>query len=194
MKILNLACSSHRPPPPFINVDILRNFLNIGSSERTTIDNERNYVDANLLNDLPFEDDSCEGVMILHFIEHLNVHLSLKLLKEALRVLVKDGILLVSVPDASYFRKVYDKDTPENILDLFGESGCYGYEKFFDLALFFHEHHQVLTEDSLWCLMKKSGCKNIYTNSEFATDNEASVLMKKEINRPKFSTVLWAVK
>lgn len=205
MIILNLACNGHRPTPPFINIDILHTQLLSGTEERQNLDKETNYIEHDLLKEVPFEDNSCEGVFISHFLEHLDAQQSVKLIQESLRVLKPNGLLMISVPDASYFKSVYYEDSKENSMNLFGEAiwdWCVDgknmgpFKSFFDYALFYHEHKQVLTFDSLWCLMTKGGCTNVYRNIAVQDDIDHEVLrlMSREINRLKFSLVLWAVK
>lgn len=201
MKLLNLACNGCRLPEPFINIDILRTQLKLGTPERTNLDAELNYVEADLLKGIPFPDNSCDGILISHFIEHLDIKESVELLKDAYRVLVPNGYIFVSVPDTSYFRKVYNDDNKENAISLFGETINHWdvdgkivgpFEKFFDYALFHHEHKQVLTEDSLWALMVKSGFDPQVVNDE--TEGDCYNLLKSGLNRHKFSLILWAVK
>ena len=201
MKILNLACNGCRLPEPFINIDILRTQLKLGTPERTNLDAESNYVEADLLKGIPFPDNSCDGILISHFIEHLDIHESVELLKEAYRVLSPSGYIIVSVPDTSYFRKVYNDDNKENAISLFGEpinnwdiDGRTGgpFHKFFDFALFHHEHKQILTTDSLWALMVKSGFDPQVISNGIEADSYK--LLKSALNRHKFSLILWAIK
>lgn len=201
MKLLNLACNGCRLPEPFINIDILRTQLKLGTPERTNLDAESNYVEADLLKGIPFLDNSCDGILISHFIEHLDIHESVELLKDAYRVLIPNGYIIVSVPDTSYFRKVYNEDNKENAVSLFGEPINHWdidgqivgpFNKFFDFALFHYEHKQILTTDSLWALMVKSGFNPQSINNEI--DAIPYNLLKSALNRPKFSLILFAVK
>lgn len=201
MKLLNLACNGHRPPEPFINIDILRTQLHLGTPERHNLDQETNYIEHNLVNGIPFEDNSCDGIFASHFIEHLDAQESVSLFRECYRVLVPGGILVVSVPDATYFRSVYDKDNVENSIDLFGEPiHCWNvngeivgpFNKFFDYALFHHEHKQILTEDGLWALMVKGGFANASTS--FDSERAEFPILKDALNRSKFSLVMWGTK
>lgn len=209
MQILNLACNGHRPPPPFINVDVLRSQLKPGTPERRNLDAELNYLDHDLRRGVPFAADTIDGILCSHFIEHLDAIESVAFLQECRRVLRPGHPILVSVPDASYFREVHARDTPENALALFGE-GIYDWEvagkrvgpfhSFFDYALFHHEHKQVLTADSLWCLLVKAGFPPADVSmppagGRLSADAECVFnLMAGELNRPKFSLVLWAKK
>lgn len=68
---------------------------------------------------LPFSDNSCKGIHVEHFIEHLDPSDELPFfLKDCLRCLEKDGVLRVIVPDASLYIKAYTTegwDMLENI-------------------------------------------------------------------------------
>lgn len=202
MKILNLACNGHRPSEPFVNVDILHTQLLPGTAERNNLNAETNYIEHDLLKPLPFENSSCDGILVSHFLEHLHIFQSVDLIKECHRVLISDGVFVASVPDGSYFRKVYDEDSRETAKELFGEPIVDPLDgiKFFDYALFYHEHRQILTEDSLWCLMRKGGFRDIWRYvlpikmSDSKHKIETYDKMIGELNRLKFSIVMWAVK
>src|SRR5687767_9443839 len=137
MILVNLGCGGARYPEPWINVDTLRDQLKPGTPERTNLDAEPNYIEADLRNPLPFADNSVDGILLQHVIEHFACHDAVKLLAECRRVLVVGGIVVVSVPDAEYFLRVLGDDTRENAVELFGEPISEPqYERFFDYALF----------------------------------------------------------
>lgn len=73
--------------------------------------------------------------------------------------MLKDGgVLRVSVPDATVFRDNYPYDNAANAIKLFGEPlADPNFDTFMGWALFFHEHKQVFTEDSLWCSLVDAG-------------------------------------
>ena len=110
MRILNLACSAYRPPEPFINIDILKSIFPESTKEREQIDAEQNYVEHDLTKGIPFEDNSCDGIFLSHFVEHLDAQQAVSLIKECKRVLMPGGVMVVSVPDATYFKNVYPRD------------------------------------------------------------------------------------
>ena len=59
-----------------------------------------------------------------------------------------------------------------------------------EAALFFEEHKQVLTEDSLWCILTMGGFTGI---SKSCTGSVADIMLNA-LNRNIFSVTLWAVK
>jgi hypothetical protein len=112
------------------------------------------------------EGRSVEGVLMNHVLEHLDCQEALLTLKEAYRVLLPGGVLRVGVPDASVFRRNFPEDCVENVQRLFGSGEALdpnGPKKtFMDGALFFKEHRQVFTEDSLWCHLANAGFRQIW--------------------------------
>jgi predicted SAM-dependent methyltransferase len=120
------------------------------------------------------------------------------------RVLKPGGVLLVSVPDASYFRKVHDEDTVENAERLFGEPIHLpdGETTFFGYGLWNRWHKAILTEDALWAYFVRAGFKDVMTLmrtylehvQQSETANGTMENMVKQLNRIPFSLVMCAVK
>lgn len=194
MKILNVGCGGVRPGPPFVNVDTLRSQLAIGAPERVNLDREENYVDFDISFGLPFPPDSFDAACLIHVVEHFDCHMAVKVLESCYRVLKPGGLLVVSVPDAKYFLSVHDLDTPERAVELFGEPIHDKWQKsFFDYALFHREHKQILSSDSLECLLLKAGfgSDSIY---DFEAETEAATEIRKIMNRQCFSIELSAEK
>lgn len=192
MRILNLACSAYRPPEPFINIDILKSQFPETTREREQIDAEQNYIEHDLTTGIPFEDNSCDGIFLSHFVEHLDVQQAVRLIKECKRVLIPGGLMVVSVPDATYFREVYPRDKNENWPELFEVTDKGNpIPTFMEAALFFEEHKQVLTEDSLWCILTMGG----FRETEIL-DSEVKEILKDSLldNRNKFSLIKWVIK
>lgn len=166
MNLLNLACGGVRPQEPhWTNLDQLRSVLKPGTPERINLDLEKNYLDADITLPLPFSDNTFDAALASHCVEHLTAHAAAKFLGECRRILKPGGLLVVSVPDAEYFLKVYDRDTPKNAVELFGEPISKDepwQPNFFSYALFQEGHQMILTESSLRCLLLKSGFKDIY--------------------------------
>ena len=200
MKILNLGCGYPRLQKPFLNLDNLHSFLLPGTPERSNLDAEGNYVNHDVSKGrLPFNDNTFEGILASHFFEHFHCQDAVKIMKECFRVLRPGGVLVVSVPDASYFRKVYHQDTKENCVELFGEpmSPEHPDPNFFTCALWFNEHFGILTEDSLWAYLIRAGFKdeNVKrTLPESDILNEAEGVIRQNLNRPLFSLVMSATK
>lgn len=200
MRLLNLGAGNVRPPPPFINLDTLHSELAPGTPERKQLDLESNYINHDIRSPLPFPDNYFSGLLCSHCLEHFDVLGGTALLKECLRVLESGGYIMVSVPDASYHRKVYSLDNKSNCLEIFGETIPESEPKqtFLEYALFFTVHLTVYCEDSLWAMLVNAGFRNdgIWKCSGEAGFNHAEItnLMHAQLNRRKFSLVMVATK
>lgn len=198
MKLLNVGCGGNRPQDPhWWNIDCLRNILALGTPERMHLDAEPRYIDHDLREGLPFGNDLFDALLISHVVEHFSAHGAAALLGDCRRILKPGGLLVVSVPDAEYFLKVYDRDTPENAVELFGEPISESWQKsFFDYALFKNDHMQVLTLGSLQCLLIKAGFRteDIRHYSSALSNSDVESEIGKIMNRRKFSVELAAIK
>lgn len=179
-------------PEPWINVDTLREQLKPGTPERINLDAEPNYIEADLRNPLPFADNTVDGILLQHVIEHLDCHASVKLLSECRRVLAVGGIVVVSVPDAEYFLRVLNEDTRENAIELFGEPISEPqYQRFFDYGLLHRDHIQILTHESLHCLVVGAGFRDSEIGYLGSLD---APHITDRLNRRMFSAVIMASK
>lgn len=196
MHLLNVGCGSNRPGPPWTNIDQLHSTLAVGTPERTALDKESNYVDFDISFGLPFPEDSFDGLLISHVLEHFDCHGAVKVLESCHRVLKPGGLLVVSVPDAHYFLSVFYEDTPERAVELFGEPIHDAWQKsFFSYALFHAAHKAILTESSLWCLLLAAGFRTIMPiMAGTKLSNPAMEEIEKVMNRRRFSLELAAVK
>jgi predicted SAM-dependent methyltransferase len=200
MKLANLGCGSQRP----LNVE----WTNVDSWEDGghQID-EPNFVFHDLRNPLPFADGSYDAVLASHLIEHMDCQDGLKLFREAKRILKPGGIFMVSVPDASYFRKVYPEDRNENWPRLFEVSDPPNpIPTFFEAALWFGVHKAILTEDALWAYFIRAGFKDPVNTRYDASDDAITLSRPREaipevwnqlaaqLNRLKFSLIMSALK
>ena len=146
--LINAGCGGERPGAPWVNIDIR------GESCGD------NFVCCDLQQRWPFDDESIDGVLISHFLEHFDCAEGVAMLREAHRVLKKNGCVRILVPSASYHRKVYGEDVADphnNAVRLFGEQIFGPYKSFMDYALFWPEHKMCFTEDSLWCMLVQAG-------------------------------------
>lgn len=162
MKLANLGAGGTRPQDEhWWNVDQLHDVLKPGTPERAQLDREPRYLNANLLDGLPFADNELDGLMAAHVLEHFSLHDSVKVLRECHRILKPGGVMMVSVPDAAVFRKHHYEDTVENAERIFGEPIYLGDGEttFMNYAGFTHNHLQLFTEDSMWCCMTRAGFK-----------------------------------
>jgi len=161
VKLLNLGCGNSRIiSPDWINLDQLFAHLPEGSPERINLLSEGSqYIDHDILaGPMPFPNDHFDGILASHFFEHFDIQQSLSILAECHRVMLPNAALFVSVPDASYFRKVYPEDRNENWQRLFGQTDpANPIPTFMEAALFFNEHRMLFTIDALWCLLTRAG-------------------------------------
>lgn len=198
MTILNVGAGAMRLPRPFINLDNLREQLAVGTRERHMLDLEENYVEHTIgSSPLPFPDNSFTAVALFHCLEHFEAQEGLSLLKDILRVLEPGGRILVSVPDASYFRKVFQEDRNENWPRLFDVSDPPNpIPTWHEAALWFDQHRVILTEDAVWSYLTMAGYMGIERLDSFTleTDDDALRAMHKELNRRIFSLVMKATK
>ena len=95
------------------------------------------HIPVNLLEKLPFKNESYEGVYTEHTLEHLNPFQAIHLLKEINRIIKPNGFLRIVVPDLDY----YISNT------------------FIENENFKHFH---TTAESFWNLTQNWGHKNIY--------------------------------
>jgi predicted SAM-dependent methyltransferase len=196
MKLLNIGCGETRPGEPWVNVDHFSALFEPSSPEWKQIAACPNYVDADITKRLPFDDGSVDGVLLSHVLEHFDAPQGLALLVEAYRVLKPGGIVLVSVPNASYFREVYPEDRNENWPRLFETTDPKNtIPTFFEAALWFNEHKAILTEDAVWCYLKRAGFSPSPVPDYLSGAHDAVVVaMTEQLNRRIFSVEMVGVK
>jgi ubiquinone/menaquinone biosynthesis C-methylase UbiE len=198
MKLLNVGCGGHRPPEPWTNLDTLRRSLKEGSPERTNLDAELNYVECDLLlQSIPFRDEWFDGILLQHVLEHFSCHETTEVLYKCRAVLKKGGVLVASVPNVDYFEMVHTGDTKENAVQIFGESISGDWQdsqcnSFFDYALFHRQHKQILNQSGLWALLRRSGFEHGHICDD--ARNKVADEVAKQLNRLKFSAILYAYK
>lgn len=187
--LLNLGCGGNRPPEAYwINIDNLHAiFPDPSVPERINMDAESNYKNADLSKGIPFPDSTVDGILCSHLLEHLNCQESVSLLRECRRVLKPNGVLRISLPDPNKFYTL----TCKGLTD-WGEPNP-SKMSFMEYALFFAEHKQLISKESLYCMLLVSGfspeniTESTYKNS--LLDNLASL-----DNRPVFSAFYEIVK
>lgn len=200
MKFLNLACGAVRPQSEeWINLDSLFQILPFGIPARTNLQNEPNYVEADLRNPLPLPSCEFDGILASHVFEHLTAISCREVVAQCHRCLKTGGVLLVSVPDASYHRQVYKRDVPANTKELFDETIPDSEPKrtFLEYALFFLDHRQVFCEDALWATLVNGGFDSNFVNRISPTETPGDPVLAKMhelLNRRKFSLVMTAQK
>jgi len=201
MKILNVGAGSVRPQSPdWVNLDNLRTQLPPGSGARINLDAEPNYVEHDLSRyQMPFPDDHFDGILMAHCLEHFPAQKGVALMEDCRRMLKPEGVLLISVPDASYFRNVYDRDENKNWPELFDTTDPNNtIPTFFKAALWFEQHDVILTEDALWAYFVRAGFQpdNLerHTTSFVFNDPHPLTSMLAKLDRWKFSLVMAATK
>lgn len=184
MKLLNLGCGGDRVvSDEWVNIDDLYWQFPADGPERAALNAEPNFINFLIGSEpLPFEAESFDGILASHFFEHFDAQEAVKIMKDCFRVLKRDGVLLVSVPNASYFRNVYPDDRNENWPRLFDVSDPPNpIPTFFEAALWFEQHKAIFTEDSLWCYLRYAG----FHPEPISTELPAQ--LAERLNRRKFS-------
>ena len=92
MKILNLGCG-HVVVKDWVNVDIDSNFPNVHKMD--------------FLNGLDFPDNTFDSVYMSHVLEHIPLSYISRVMCEVKRVLKKDGVLRIVVPDLEEMARSY---------------------------------------------------------------------------------------
>jgi predicted SAM-dependent methyltransferase len=194
MKLLNLGCGATRPKgPEWVNLDNLHaQFPDPEKHERAELDREPNYVNFEVLSGpLPFADETFDGVLASHFFEHFDCQEALSIMLDCKRVLKSGGDLLVSVPDAEYFLRVYDRDRNENWQELFGVTDPKNpIPTFFEAALWFSEHKAIIDSTVLRSYFTRANLIILGVNET----SLAVSAMSHHLNREPFSLVLSAYK
>lgn len=204
MKLLNLCAGANRDQSEcWYNLDQLHPVLSVGTPERQQLDSEVRYTEHDVLAEpLPYPPDHFDAVLASHCVEHWDIHEATRVMGECRRVLKPNGLLLVSVPDASYFRLVHSQDTVENAVRVFGEPIHLpdGEITFLGYGLFNRFHKALLTVDSLWCYFIRAGFKDGHIrhlkNWELQEDsnNPSLEAMKPLLNRLPFSLLIVGIK
>ena len=200
MKILNVGCGATRPKSDelvqWTNIDNLHWQLPEDGAARQALDGEANYLEHDIANRLPFADSTFDGVLLSHVLEHFDAQQGLQLLCECKRVLNAQGEIVISVPDASYFRRVYPRDKNENWQELFEVTDVNNpIPTFFEAALWFDQHLAIMTEDSLWAYLKMAGFHDMHLlDKGIPWEGSSTEAMCKQLNRQIFSLDVSALK
>ena len=175
------------------NLDDLHSQLPEGTGARIALDQEINYVNFVLLSDpMPFEEGAFDGVNLSHVLGHFDAQDGLKLLKDCFRVLKPGGHILISVPNATYFRTVYPMDKNSTWPMLYEVSDPKNpIPTFHEAALWFDQHKAILTDDAVWSYLQMAGFQQIVR--WFGCDvggNEVLDALGGTLNRIPFSLVM----
>jgi ubiquinone/menaquinone biosynthesis C-methylase UbiE len=203
MKLLNVGCGGQRPQDEhWWNLDTLREFLKEGTPERINLDQEPRYIECSLLlQSIPFPDETFDGILLQHVLEHFTCHETTEVLIKCRAVLRTGGVLVASVPDVSYFRKWHRDDTRDNAVKIFGESISGDWEdsqckSFFEYALWHRQHKQILSWEGLWATLRRAGFEDIrpWESASIGGDLAALMQISTQLNRKRFSTIQYAYK
>jgi predicted SAM-dependent methyltransferase len=201
MKLLNLGCGAVRPQgEEWINADNLHATLEPGTPERGNLDAERNYYNLDMEQLVfPWTEDVFDGIVMSHVIEHFDCRRATEIMEQCRTMLKPGGVLLVSVPDATVFRRNWDEDTVENAERLYGEPIYLpdGHTDFLSYAGFNQFHKVLLSEDSLWCYFVRAGFERIWrikTPIEFPAEDCAASKLCRILNRLPFSLIMATTK
>jgi len=110
----------------------------------------------NIKKRLPFEDKSVDFIYCSHVIEHFERWEAIKILRECRRILKKDGIMRIIVPDLAWAVKNYKSAKSFN-------NHFFGYEKdkVYRFSMFIRGHQWMYDKEEMNILLKEVGLKNI---------------------------------
>lgn len=193
MKLLNLGAGACRPGEPWTNLDNLHETLLPGTPERANLDAETNYVNHDITKTLPFEDNTFDGILMSHVLEHFDCQEGVSIMRECYRTLKHGGELVVSVPNPRTFYTLEEYDTPENAVEVFGEPIHPGDGEitFFGYALWNRFHKSIIDSFSLWAYFRRAG----FVSSNIIDQNgQLDREVYRQLNRLKFSLVMSGIK
>lgn len=111
MRLLNLGCGS-RFHKDWINIDF--------------VSNTEHVIAHNLLNGIPFENNSMDTVYHSHVLEHFSKKDGFAFIEECYRVLKTNGVIRIAVPDLETIAKEYLKNL--QLATTGNEQAKYNYE------------------------------------------------------------------
>jgi predicted SAM-dependent methyltransferase len=180
---VHLGCGSFTPPG-WINIDgswnawiskypnikkILKK-IRLIPSQITEANYDKDILVHDLRNPLPFQDNSVKAIYASHLLEHLYLMEAKSLLRECHRVLMKDGIIRMVVPDLKSVAEKYlsneVQSTSEPKADIFNKNLFLRAEappagnivyKLYTILKDFHLHKWMYDEDSLVYHLKEAG-------------------------------------
>ncbi len=202
MKLLNLGCGGERwDCPLWTHLDDLHEQFPPGTPERAQIDASANYINFSMgKGKLPFPDNTFSAILANHVFEHFHAQDAMTIMEDCRRILAPGGFLVVSVPNATYFRSVYAEDSNENWPVLFGVSDPPNpIPTWHEAALWYVQHAQIFTEDSLWSHFVRAGfpSDNIRIVGWGDTAYRDNLVLREvtaKLNRRQFSLEMWAQK
>lgn len=114
---LNLGCGSDIREG-WVNID---EFANTFCGDKKTI-SQNNLIKYDCRNGLPIQDNTVDIIYSSHFFEHLIPNEAFKLYKDSFRVLKKDGIFRIVLPDITKIIKAIFKDDDDYLTTLINDN------------------------------------------------------------------------
>lgn len=107
---------------------------------------------ANVAKRLPFAENSVGSIYSSHMLEHLDPETGRRCMAECFRVLKRNGVLRIAVPDLDALIRLYDPEYPERMLVPFFELQK-GYK---------NRHWWHYTDQSLQRALREVGFSDVY--------------------------------
>ena len=115
---------------------------------------------------IPFPDESIHKIYSSHLFEHLYFDEGQLLLNECLRVLVKDGIFSICVPNARLYIEPYLKGNELDISKFFKWKSAYNNTSKIDyvnyIAYMDKQHKYMFDEENLVAVLEKANFRNVH--------------------------------
>jgi len=116
---INVGANIHASSPNWLNLSLLDSFKwncePVREEDKLTVykypGNGAEFIARDVIDGLPFPDNSLDGVYSSHFIEHLDFEVALLYFKEAYRVLRPGGVMRTICPDLGiWIEKLYTSE------------------------------------------------------------------------------------
>jgi predicted SAM-dependent methyltransferase len=137
-----------------------------GKGEWLTIDLNSNCdVVWNLINGIPFPDNSVHKIYSSHLFEHFSFKDGQRLLDECKRVLIPGGIFSICVPNAKLFISAYlsdDNFDKDKYLSYKPANNCTSKIDCVNYIAYMDGHHKYMfDEENIIIILKNKGFKNV---------------------------------
>lgn len=148
--MLNVGCGT----------DYKQGWVNIDNNSDENI--EKMDLDWDLLNPLPYKDNSVDFIFNEHFIEHFTVEESQAIIKDLMRVLKPGGVLRIAMPDLEAIVKQYTIGLKGDVLiENHNMTFIKTKAESLNYSVRWWGHKWVYDWEELERRLKEAGCKNI---------------------------------